>query len=96
MGNADSRVVVAEQGGKSGVDESFTFGIERGRGLVEDQDIRGLEERARDRDALFLAAGQLRPSSSNGGVESIGLEGGELVRQRERQAVFSGGRRRRA
>jgi hypothetical protein len=33
--------------------------IERGRRLVEDEDRRVLEERARDRHALLLAAGEL-------------------------------------
>ena len=36
------------------------FGIERGGGLVEQDDRRVLEQRARDRDALALAAGQLQ------------------------------------
>ena len=36
------------------------FVVERGRGLVEDQDRRVLQHRARDRDALALAAGQQR------------------------------------
>ena len=36
------------------------FGIERGGGFVEQDDRRILDQRARDRDALALAAGQLQ------------------------------------
>ena len=35
------------------------FGIERGRGLVEQDDRRVLEQRPRNRNALALAAGEL-------------------------------------
>ena len=41
-------------------DDRFGLRVDRRGRLVEDQDRRVLEERARDRDPLPLAAGQLR------------------------------------
>ena len=41
-------------------DHGFGFGINRGCRLVEDEDRRILEKRARDGDALPFAAGKLR------------------------------------
>ena len=42
------------------LDAPLGFVVERRRGLVEDQDGRVLEQRARDGDALALAARQQR------------------------------------
>ena len=39
------------------------LGVDRGRGFVEDQDARVDQQRARDRDALALAARQACPRS---------------------------------
>ena len=46
-----------------GLDGPLVGRIERRGGLVEDQDRRVLQQRARDRDALLLAARQLQPRS---------------------------------
>ena len=35
------------------------LGVERGERLVEQQELRAVDQRARDRDALLLAAGEL-------------------------------------
>jgi hypothetical protein len=48
------------------------LGVERGGGLVEDQDLRVAQHRARDGDALALAAGEL-PAELARGVWSLGL-----------------------
>src|SRR5690606_41755766 len=42
-----------------GLDGFLGAGVERGGGLVEDEDARALEERPRDGDALLLAAREL-------------------------------------
>jgi hypothetical protein len=41
------------------LDQALADGVKRGRGLVEDQDPRVLQQDAGDRDALLLAAGEL-------------------------------------
>ena len=41
------------------LDRGLDLAVERGGGLVEHQDRRVLQDHARDRDALALAAGQL-------------------------------------
>jgi hypothetical protein len=46
------------QGVERGLHRAFGFVVERRRGLVQDQDRRILVDRARDRHALALAAGQ--------------------------------------
>ena len=43
-------------------DRGFGLHVDRARGLVEDQERRVLQERARERDALALAAGELHPA----------------------------------
>ena len=47
------------------------FGVERRGRLVEDQDRRVLEQRARDRQALALAAGQAHAVLADQGVEAL-------------------------
>src|SRR5262249_7275128 len=44
---------------EAGLDRSLDLAVERGGGLVEYQDRRGLENHARDRDALALSAREL-------------------------------------
>ena len=56
--------------------------VDRGGRLVEDQDRRVLEERARDADALPLAAGQLRAALAQLGVVARGQLADEVVRVR--------------
>ena len=54
----DQRRAVGHQVVERVLHQAFGFGVERGGGLVEDQDRRVLQHRARDREALALAAGQ--------------------------------------
>ena len=55
------------------------FGIERGGGLVEQDDRRVLDQRARDRDALALAAGKLRAALADRRVVAGRKRADELV-----------------
>lgn len=57
--------------------ESFVFGVEGRRGLVEDQDVWVGEGGARNRQALALAAGQVEPARADDGV----LAGAEAVHE---------------
>jgi hypothetical protein len=54
--------------------------VDRGRGLVEDEDRRVLDERARHRHALALAARQARASLAQDGVVALGQPRDEVVR----------------
>ena len=56
------------------------FGIERGGGFVEQDQRRVLEQRARDRDALALAAGELQPVFPDRRVVSVRERHDEIVR----------------
>ena len=47
------------QCGEVGADQRLAFRVERAGGLVEDQDPRIVDQRARDGEALLLAAGQI-------------------------------------
>ena len=49
--------------------------VDRRRRLVEDQDRRVLEERARDGDALALAAGELRAALAELGLVALRQRG---------------------
>ena len=51
------------------LDQALRFGIQRAGGLVEDQDRRVLEDRARDGDALALATGDQRPALPDRAVQ---------------------------
>src|SRR5262249_50840094 len=55
----DERRAVACDLGELGLDDLLGARVERAGRLVEDEDGRVLEQRARDRDALLLAAGEL-------------------------------------
>src|SRR4029450_11382696 len=54
-----------------GLAPGFGERVERARGLVEDEDRRVLEQRARDRQALTLAAGEQSPPLAGVGVEAL-------------------------
>ena len=54
-----SVVLAARNRSQLGLDRAFVGRVERRGGLVEDQDRRVLEQRARDRHALLLAAREL-------------------------------------
>ena len=56
MRNRDGRVVALEEGVQGLVDERLALRIEGRRGFVQDEDVRILEQCARNGDALFLAA----------------------------------------
>ena len=55
-------------------------GVERAGGLVEDEDGRVLEQRARDREALALAAGERGAALADDGVVAVGQAADEVVR----------------
>ena len=50
--------------------------VERRRRLVEHQDRRRLEDRARDRDALLLAARELEPALADHASRSLAAASG--------------------
>ena len=57
--------------------------VERGGGLVEQQDRRRFEDGAGDRDALLLAAGELQAALAHLGFVALGREADEIVDLRE-------------
>ena len=59
----DERRAVAREAGERLLHEPLRFGIERARRLVEQQDRRVLEDGARERQPLALAAGQTQARS---------------------------------
>ena len=75
----DQRRAIAHELDQRLLDAPLGFVVERRRGLVEDQDGRVLEQRARDGDALALAARQQRAAIADRGVEALRQLGGELV-----------------
>src|SRR5205807_7730403 len=54
----DNRCPPGHQSSKIFLDRTFRFGIERAGRFIENQYWRIVIDRARDRDALFLSAGQ--------------------------------------
>ena len=52
--------------------QALGLGVERGGGLVEDQDRRVLEHRARDRQALALAARQPAALAADAALQAFG------------------------
>ena len=54
--------------GEFGLDDLFGARIERARRLVEDDDGRLFEQRARDRHALLFAAGQFQAALADAGL----------------------------
>src|SRR5467141_1973904 len=63
--------------------QPLRLGIERRSGLVEDEDGRVADDRARDADALPLATGERLASFAQQGVVTHGHPGDEPVRVRE-------------
>ena len=61
------------------LDRPLGLGVERRGRLVEDQDRRVLEEHARDRQALLLAARELDAALADDGVEAVRQGGDEVV-----------------
>ena len=64
------------------VDEPRRHRVDGGRGLVHHQDGRLLDQRARQAQALALAAGQRRGALAQLGVVALGQVDDELVRPR--------------
>ena len=62
------------------LNELLAFGVEVARGLVEDQDLRDGEDRARDGEPLLLAAGQLHAALADERLVLFGQLLDELVR----------------
>ncbi len=62
-----------------GLDGAFVGRVQRRGGFVEDQDRRVLQQRARDRHALLLAAGQLQAALADHGVVALGRGRDEVV-----------------
>src|SRR6185312_16986004 len=64
----DERGAAAEQMGQALLNQRFGFGIEAAGGLVQNQDGRVGEQRARDREALALSAGEFDAALAHDGV----------------------------
>ena len=65
------------------LDQGLALGVERGGRLVEQQQRRVAQDRARDGDALALAAGQRDPALADRGVEAAAAAADELEARRE-------------
>ena len=63
----------------------FRFGIERGRGFVQEKDGRVLEQCARDGEALLLATGEQTTLIANLRFVTLGLGYDKIVRKRSLQ-----------
>ena len=87
IGLADGRQAVGddqarppdEQAIERRLDQRLVGGVERARRLVEDEDLRVLEQRARDREPLLLAARQAIAALADDGLVSVGQAGDEVV-----------------
>ena len=71
------------------LDQPLADRVERGRGLVEDQDPRVLQQHAGDRDALLLAARQLVAALADDRVVALGQLHDPVVDRRGRAAAVS-------
>ena len=69
--------------GEALLDQRLGLRVEAGGGLVQDQDARIGEDRARDRDALALAARQLHAALADDRVVPFSKRFGELVHARD-------------
>ena len=77
------------------LDPRLGGGVDRRRGVVEDQDARVDQQRARDRDALALTARERQPALADDRVVAVGQRLDELVRLRlARRASTTSSRRR--
>ena len=54
------------------LDQRLVLGVDRGQRLVQDQDGRVAQQRAGDRQALALSAGQLQPAFADAGGVAFG------------------------
>src|SRR5690606_23585325 len=54
------------------LNQLFAFGVEVARGLVEDEDARRGEDRARDRETLLLSTGQLHTALADERIVALG------------------------
>ena len=63
------------------LDLLFRFGIERGGRFVEKQNGRVLQQRARDGEALLLAAGEQAAFVADDGLVAVRLRHDEVVRE---------------
>ena len=70
-------------GSEARADERVGAGIDGGGRVVEDQHLRLLEQRARDAQALLLAAGDVRAALLDVGVVAVGEGADKVVRLRE-------------
>ena len=70
MGDGDGRAVFGQLG-QALLDPALALVVERARGFIQNQDGRVFEEHARDRDALFLSAGQARAALPDKGVIAV-------------------------
>src|SRR6266516_3438766 len=61
------------------LDEPFGLRVERARRLVEDEDRRVAQDRARNRDPLFLAAGEPIAALADDGVVALGQSRDHVV-----------------
>ena len=84
-----------------GLDRALVGRVQRRGRLVEDQDRRVLQQRARDRHALLLAARELEAALAHRGLVALGRGGDEVVDARRprrlpppRRGWRPGGRRR--
>ena len=68
VGDADGRVVARQQRAERLVAQRLGLGVQRRRGLVQDQDVRVLEQVARNCDTLLLAARELRAAAADLGL----------------------------
>ena len=64
---------------QGGEDPGLDLGVDRGRGVVEDQQPRPADQGPGQRDPLPLAAGQRRAALAERGVEPVGQRGDEAV-----------------
>ena len=68
----DDRRAVGEQRFERGLDELLGDAVEVRGGLVEYEDARVLEDHARDREPLLLAAGEAVAALANDRVIAVG------------------------
>ena len=71
-----------------GLDRALVGRVERRGRLVEDHDRRVLQQRARDRDALLLAARELQPALADDRVVALRRRGDEAVDVRRARRAF--------
>ena len=79
MRDGDGGIVPAQQRRQGLVDQRLRLGVQGRGGFVEDQDIRVLDQGARDGDALLLSARQLRAARPDVRVQPVGEVAQELA-----------------